>query len=59
MTREELTTKLDDLSQEVYALGRECTKHIEQPMLVLLGEMLKNTSFTMDTFFEQLESIEE
>lgn len=59
MTREELTTKLDDLSREVYALGRECTKHIEQPMLVLLGEMLKNTSFTMDTFFEQLESIEE
>lgn len=59
MTREEITKKLDDLSQEVYALGRECTKHIEQPMLVLLGELLKNTSFTMDSFREQIETVEE
>ena len=59
MTREEITKKLDDLSQEVYALGRECNGHFDQPLLVVFGEMLKKTSFTMDTFFEQLESIEE
>lgn len=59
MTREEITKKLYDLSQEVYALGRACNDYFTEPTLWITGEFLKNTSFTMDTFFEQLESIEE
>ena len=59
MTREELTKKLDNLSQEIYALGLYCTALRADPILRALGEVLKNTSFTMDTFFDILESVEE
>lgn len=65
MTIEELTRKIDDLSQEVYHLGRICTdEHFDydacgriRAVLRLAGELLKNTSFSMDEFVEVLEEI--
>ena len=64
MTIEELTQKIDDLSQEVYHLGRTCTyeyfgQHGTQlrSVLRLAGESLKNMSFSMDEFVEVLEEI--
>jgi hypothetical protein len=60
MTIEELSQKIDDLSQKVYELGRSCTdEHFQQDgkhraILCLAGEFLKNTSFTMDSIFEEL-----
>lgn len=60
MTIEELTLKIDELSQEVYALGRICTEeHFNKDgkrraVLRLVGEFLKNTSFTMDEFSDEL-----
>ncbi len=66
MTREEITKKLDDLSQEVYALGRECTiaryednNVLASSLFYILGEFLKHTSFTMDSFQGQIEIVEE
>lgn len=55
MTREEITKKLDDLSQEVYALGRACNDYFTDSTLWITGEFLKNTSFTMDTLHSRLE----
>lgn len=64
MTIEEITRKIDDLSQEVYHLGRTCTdeyfgQHGTQlrSVLRLAGESLKNMSFSMDEFVEVLEEI--
>ena len=64
MTIEEITRKIDDLSQEVYHLGRTCTEeHFDQrdtqlrSVLRLAGEFLKNMSFSMDEFVEVLEEI--
>lgn len=60
MTREEITKKFGELSNEIHALGRCCTEqHFEEEdnhireMLYVAGEFLKNTSFTMDTFADQ------
>lgn len=65
MTIEEITRKIDDLSQEVYHLGRTCTdEQFDQDacgrirtVLRLAGEFMKNMSFSMDEFVEVLEEI--
>lgn len=61
MSREEIAKKLNDLSSEMYALGRICTEqHFEEnetfirEMFYVAGEFLKNTSFTMDSFADQI-----
>ena len=65
MTRKEITQKLEELSQEIYSLGRTCTDAYYKDtnvaasvLLYTLGEFLKHTSFTMDSFQGQLETIE-
>ena len=66
MLREELTKKIETLSQEVYTLGRECSEAYRQDnnvtaasLFYALGEFLKHTSFTMDSFQGQIEIVEE
>ena len=55
MTREEITKKLDDLSRELFSLGRDCNEHFAEPVLWITGEFLRNTSYTMDTLHSRLE----
>jgi len=56
MTREEIARNLDSLSHQLYLLGRNCTEHLDDPHLVILGEFLKNTTYTMDSIHEQIEN---
>ena len=66
MTIEEITREIDDLSQTVYHLGRRCTdEQFDQDAcgrvritLRLIGEFLKNTSFSMDEFTAVLAEID-
>lgn len=65
MTRKEITQKLARLSAEAYSLGCACTDAYYKDtnvaasvLLYTLGEFLKNTTFTMDSFQGQLETIE-
>ena len=66
MTREEIIKKLNNLSQELFDFGRTCTdQHFNEvgklrSAFLIAGEFLKNTSFTLDTIYDEiLESVEE
>lgn len=66
MTREEITRKIEAISQEVYNLGRECTEAYREDnnvtaasLFYALGEFLKHTSFTIDSFQGQIEIVGE
>jgi len=46
---------MDNLSHELYVLGTHCTDKMGDPILMLAGEFIKNTTFTLDSFITQLE----
>lgn len=58
MTREEIRQELDNLSHEIYRLGKVCTDKMGDTTLLIAGEFLKNTTFTLDTIIAQLEMAE-
>ena len=55
MTCEEIRQEMDNLSHELYVLGTHCTDKMGDPILMLAGEFIKNTTFTLDSFITQLE----
>ena len=54
MTREEITQRIEALSEEMFLLGKDCTfQHFNEDgniraALRIAGELLKNTSYTLD-----------
>lgn len=59
MTREEITQEIEDLSQKLFQLGKQCdAKAFEDParraVYLICGEFLMNSSFTMDTVSARL-----
>ena len=60
MTREEITKKIEQLSNEMFDLGSACTsQHFNEEAhirtaLHIAGELLKNTSYTLDDIAGEL-----
>lgn len=60
MTREEITKRIEALSGEMFLLGQACTsKHFDEEgniraALRIAGELLKNTSYTLDDIAGEL-----
>lgn len=60
MTREEITKRIEALSEEMFLLGKDCTsQHFNEEgnvraALRIAGELLKNTSYTLDDIAGEL-----
>ena len=60
MTREEITKRIEALSEEMFLLGKDCTsQHFNEggnvrAALRIAGELLKNTSYTLDDIAGEL-----
>lgn len=61
MTREEIAQKIDSLSGEMFTLGRACTsQHFKEDedktrsILLIAAELLKNTSFALDSIYNEI-----